>query len=62
MRKQQDRDNCPYFDKPMKDCYCAVFNSFTIPLIVRYCFNDYEECPHYKQVVLMSSKQKVPKE
>lgn len=60
--KKQDRDKCPYFDKPMKDCYCGDFNSLTIPLIVQYCFNHYEVCPHYKEVVLMSSKQEVLKE
>ena len=60
--KKQGRDTCPYFDEPMKDCYCGVFNSSTIPLIVRYCFHDYKECPHYKKEVLTTSNQEVPKE
>jgi hypothetical protein len=58
--KKQDADRCPYFDEPMKDCYCVLFSSFTIPSIVKYCLHtNYERCPHYRGAALMSSRQEV---
>jgi hypothetical protein len=40
---------CPYVEFPSGDCYCTRDGSQNIIKAVKYCSNNYEECPIFNE-------------